>query len=81
MPERFGDSLCPSSGLCPGWNDSAFVLGGSVSPEHSKAAFPWMDFDLSTIRLWGEKIHPVLCSWQVDESIKGRSRYLAKKGV
>lgn len=40
--ERFWDSLYPCSGLCPGWNDSAFVLGGSVSPEHSKDAFPML---------------------------------------
>lgn len=79
--ERFWDSLCPSSGFYPGWNESSFVLGGSGSPENFKDAFSWIDFDLSTIKLWGEKIHPVLCSWQVDESIKYRSRYLAKKCV
>lgn len=77
--ERFWGSVYPCSGLYPGWNDSAFVLGGSVSSEPLKAAFPCIDLDLSTIRLWGEKIHPVLCSWQVDEGIKERSRYLARK--
>lgn len=66
----FLDSLHPSSGLYPDWNDSAFVLGGSASPEHFKDAFPWIDFDLSAVKLWGEQTHPVLWSWQVDESIE-----------